>query len=325
MPTDPGPPHARQLAATDANPAWPPIPYVAWKDTLATLHLWTQIVGKIRLVQSPWVNHSWHVPFYVTARGLTTSPIPYGDRSFEIEFDFLDHELHIRSAWSVKSIELAPRTVADFYRELFATLRALDLDISIRTIPNEIPNPIPFERDREHASYDAEQVTRFFHALAHADRVLKNFRSRFIGKVSPVHFFWGSFDLAVTRFSGHRAPPHPGGIPNLPDWVAREAYSHEVSSCGFWPGAEQFPEPTFYAYAYPEPVGYADAAVRPGAARYDHGLNEFILPYDAVRLAASPDRTLLAFLQSSYEAAADLGKWDRDALERTADEPNVEK
>jgi Family of unknown function (DUF5996) len=297
---------------------WPAIPYQEWKATLATLHLWTQIVGKIRLVQTPWVNHSWHVPFYVTARGLTTSPIPYGARSFEIRFDFLSHQVVIETIeGGVEVISLAPRTVAEFYQELFARLEALGLAIRIRTMPCEIPDAIPFEQDRVHAAYDAEQVTRFWRALAQADRVLRVFRSRFIGKASPVHFFWGSFDLAVTRFSGRRAPPHPGGVPNLPDWVAREAYSHEVSSCGFWPGGEALPEPVFYSYAYPEPEGFKRATLRPDGAHYNSSLGEFVLPYDVVRRASLPDVALLEFLQGSYEAAADLTAWDRQALERT--------
>jgi hypothetical protein len=304
----------------DNDPAaWPAIPYEEWKATLATLHLWAQIVGKVRLVQSQWLNHSWHVPLYVTARGLTTSPIPYGARSFEIRFDFLDHQVVIETVdGGVERIELAPRTVADFYRELFARLGALGLDITIRTTPNEIPDAIPFEQDRVHAAYDAEQATRFWRALVQADRVLRIFRSRFIGKASPVHFFWGSFDLAVTRFSGRRAPPHPGGVPNLPDWVAREAYSHEVSSCGFWPGGEALPEPVFYSYAYPEPQGFKQARVGPAGAHYNSDLGEFVLPYEVVRRAPSPDGALLEFVQDSYEAAAELGGWDRPALERRA-------
>jgi hypothetical protein len=297
---------------------WPAIRYEEWKETQATLHLWTQIVGKIRLVQTPWVNHSWHVTFYVTARGLTTSLIPYGARAFEIEFDFLDHQIVIRTdEGAVDRVKLAPRTVADLYEELFARLRALGLDIKIRTMPNEIPNGIRFERDRVHAAYEAEHATRFWHTLVQTDRVFKAFRSRFIGKCSPVHFFWGSFDLAVTRFSGRRAPPHPGGVPHLPDWVAREAYSHEVSSCGFWPGGEAVPEPVFYAYAYPEPAGFKTAALRPASARYNVELGEFVLPYEDVRQAPSPDAALLEFLQSSYEAAAGLAAWDRVGLERT--------
>jgi hypothetical protein len=297
---------------------WPPIPYEEWKATQATLHLWTQIVGKVRLAQTPWVNHSWHVPLYVTARGLTTSPIPYGARTFEIRFDFLDHQLVIETTEGrVELIGLAPRPVADFYQELFARLNALGLDIKIRTTPSEIADGIPFEQDRVHAAYDAEQVTRFWRALVQADRVLRTFRSRFIGKSSPVHFFWGGFDLAVTRFSGRRAPPHPGGIPNLPDWVAREAYSHEVSSCGFWPGGEALPEPVFYSYAYPEPEGFRRATLRPAGAHYNSDFGEFVLPYEVVRRASSPDAALLEFLQDSYEAAADLAAWDRPALERT--------
>jgi hypothetical protein len=296
---------------------WPALVYDEWRDTQATLHLWTQIVGKIRLAQAPWVNHSWHVALYLTARGLTTSPIPYGSRTFDIEFDFLDHQLRIRAAeGKTESLRLAPRAVADFYQELFARLKTLGLDITIRTTPNEIPDPTPFDRDWTHTAYDAEQAGRFWRALVQADRVFKAFRSRFIGKSSPVHFFWGSFDLAVTRFSGRRAPTHRGGVPNLPDWVAREAYSHEVSSCGFWPGGEATPYPAFYAYAYPEPEGFKSASLRPAGARYDAGLGEFILPYDDIRQATSPDAMLLDFLQSSYEAAADLGAWDRPELEQ---------
>jgi hypothetical protein len=296
---------------------WPELVYEEWKDSLATLHLWTQIVGKVRLARSPWVNHSWHVPFYVTARGLTTSPIPDGARMFEIEFDFLGHELVISTTdGRLERIQLGPRTVADFYQELFGRLKHMALETKIRTVPNEIPNCIPFDKDQVHAAYDREYVTRFWHALIQADRVLKAFRSRFIGKSSPVHFFWGGFDMAATRFSGRRAPPHPGGIPNLPDWVTREAYSHEVSSCGFWPGGDPLPEAVFYAYAYPEPAGFKSAEVRPVSAYYHADLGEFILPYAKVREAGLPDAMLLEFLQSSYEAAADLGGWDRPALER---------
>ena len=246
--------------------AWPALPYEEWKDTLSTLHLWTQVVGKIRLAQTQWTNHSWHVTLYVTSRGLTTSPIPYGARTFEIRFDFLDHELRIESSeGAVESVALAPRTVADFHRDVFERLGALDLDIPISTMPCEMPHAIPFDQDREHKTYVAEQATRFWRALAQADRVLKTFRSRFLGKSSPVHFFWGAFDLAVTRFSGRRAPPHSGGVPHMPDWVAREAYSHEVSSCGFWPGGEALPQPVFYAYAYPEPEGFSERAGAAGS------------------------------------------------------------
>jgi hypothetical protein len=291
----------------------------AWKDTYATLHMWTQIVGKIRLAQTPWINHSWHVTLYATARGLTTSPIPHGARAFQIDFDFIDHRLLIRTNdGAVKTMALQPRSVADFYQELFSNLHQLGLDVKIRTTPNEIVDAIPFDKDHVHASYDAEHANRFWRALVQADRVLKKFRAGFIGKCSPVHFFWGSFDLAVTRFSGRKAPEHPGGAPNCPDWVMREAYSHELSSCGFWPGGGPVPYPVFYAYAYPEPPGFGTAPVRPGNAIYDAAMREFLLPYDEVRRAQSPDAVLLEFLQSSYEAAANLGRWDRSALERTA-------
>ncbi len=299
------------------SPLWPPLPYADWKDTQATLHLWTHMAGKIRLAQAPWVNHSWHVALYATTRGLTTSPIPYGSLTFEIEFDFLSHQLRIATVeGKVETMQPAPRSVADFYHELFARMKMLGLDVGIRTTPNEIPEAIAFDQDQTHAAYDAEQASRFWQVLAQADRVFKRFRARYLGKCSPVHFFWGSFDLAVTRFSGRPGPPHPGGVPNLPDWVAREAYSHEVSSCGFWPGGEALPEAVFYAYAYPEPAGFKEAAVRPGGARYHSGLGEFVLPYEEVRQASSPDAALLDFLQSSYEAAADLGGWDRANLER---------
>lgn len=297
--------------------AWPSLPLEAWQDTCATLHLWTQIIGKIRLAQTPWINHSWHVVLYVTSRGLTTSPIPYGERTFQIDFDFIDHRLLIQtSEGAVKTIALQPRTVADFYEDVMVTLGELDLDIKIHTQPNELPDPLPLDKDREHGSYDADYASRFWHALVQADRVFKQFRSRFIGKCSPVHFFWGSFDLAVTRFSGRPAPQHPGGFPNLPDAVAREAYSHEVSSCGFWPGSGPILFPAFFSYAYPQPEGLNQAPVRPDAAFYSQELGEFILPYDAVRKAESPDAMLLEFLQSTYEAAVDLGGWDRPTLER---------
>lgn len=297
---------------------WPSLPYDAWKDTYATLHLWTQVVGKLRLVQTPWVNHSWHVTLYVTARGLTTSPIPYGARTFEVQFDFVDHRLVIATSdGAVETLALRPQSVADFYAEVFAALRRLGIDVRINTVPNEIADGIPFEQDRTHAAYDGAAAHRFWRALVQADRVLKAFRARFIGKCSPVHFFWGSFDLAVTRFSGRTAPPHPGGVPHLPDRVAREAYSHEVSSAGFWPGGANVPFAAFYSYAYPEPAGYAAAHVRPSGGRYDGTLHEFLLPYDDVRTARDPDAALLEFLQSTYEAAADLGRWDRAALERS--------
>jgi len=296
---------------------WPPLPFEEWRATYETLHMWTQVVGKIRLVQTPWINHSWHTAFYVTSRGLTTSPIPHGARTFEIEFDFIDHRLLIQTSGGESSaIPLHPRSVAEFYRELFAELAKLGLGVKIRTTPCEVVAATPFEKDAAHATYIPEHANQFFGALAQADRVLKEFRARFIGKCSPVHFFWGSFDLACTRFSGRRAPMHPGGIPNLADWVVREAYSHEVSSCGFWPGNAQLPQPVFYSYAYPEPQGFRAANVRPAGAAYNSAFGEFILPYDDVRQSTAPDATLLEFVQSSYEAAANCGAWDRPALER---------
>lgn len=296
---------------------WPSLPLEEWKDTYTTLHMWTQIVGKVRFAQTPWINHSWHVTLYVTCRGLTTSPIPYGERTFQIDFDFIDHRLVIETSdGEVRYIELRPRSVADFYREVMAQLRELGLDIHIHTLPNEVADPVPFEKDEQHASYDPEYANRFWRVLVQSDRVFKEFRSHFIGKCSPVHFFWGSFDMAVTRFSGRTAPLHPGGVPHLPDVVAREAYSHEVSSCGFWPGGGPVPYPVFYAYAYPAPEGFKDARVKPGSAFYNTDLGEFLLPYDEVRKAKMPDKVLLDFLQSTYEAAANLARWDRQALER---------
>jgi hypothetical protein len=290
--------------------AWPSLSYAAWKDTYATLLLWTQIVGKIRLVQTPWVNHSWHVVYYVTARGLSTSPIRHGERVFQIDFDFIDHQLVIQTGEGQRrTLRLEPRTVADFYQALMALLAELDLRVAINTTPNEQVEAIPFEKDQKNRAYDADAVRRFFGALLQADRLLKHFRAGFNGKCSPVHFFWGGFDLAVTRFSGRPAPEHPGGVPHLPDRVAREAYSHEVSSCGFWPGNEVLPEAAFYAYAYPEPGGFRNADVRlPGY--YHSDLREFILPYDRAREARSPDAVVLDFLQRTYEAAATLGRWD---------------
>jgi hypothetical protein len=296
---------------------WPELPFDAWKDTCATLHLWTQIVGKIRLVQTPWLNHSWHVPLYLTARGMTTSPIPYGARTFDIDFDFIDHRLRIRTSDGMtKTLALQPRSVAGFYRELFSCLADLGLEIKIHAKPNEVVDAIPFEQDSFHASYDPEYANRFWRILTQVDRVFKQFRTGFIGKSSPVHFFWGSFDLAATRFSGRTAPQHPGGVPNCPDWVVHEAYSHEVSSCGFWPGSDAMPAPVFYAYAYPEPAGFKTAHVRPDEASYNAAFGEFILPYAAVRQAHAPDAVLLDYLQSTYEVAANLGKWDRAAVER---------
>ncbi len=281
-----------------------------------TLHMWTQVVGKIRLTLSPWTNHSWHVTLYVTSRGLTTSPIPHGSDTFEMQFDFIDHQLLIdKSDGARRKIELKPQPVAEFYRLVMKTLGDLDLPVIIHTMPNEIENPIPFDQDEEHRSYDAKYVNRFWRVLVQSDRVFKEFRSRFCGKCSPVHFFWGSFDLAVTRFSGRQAPPHPGGVPHLPDAITREAYSQEVSSLGFWPGNAAAPTPIFYSYAYPEPPGFAEAKIQPDAAFYQPKLREFILPYDAVRTAQNPDEVLLDFAQSAYDAASKLGKWDREALE----------
>jgi hypothetical protein len=278
--------------------------------------MWTQIVGKVRLKLAPWTNHSWHVTLYVTARGLTTSPIPHGTDTFEIRFDFVDHNLRIlKSDGATRTIELKPRSVADFYHAVMTALDELGLAVKIDTMPNEIVNPIPFEKDETHRAYDPEYANRFWRVLVQTDRVFKEFRSRFCGKCSPVHFFWGSFDFAVTRFSGRQAPPHPGGIPHLPDSITREAYSQEVSSLGFWPGADVMPQALFYSYAYPEPNGFAQAKVKPEAASYNEQLREFTLAYDAVRTAKSPDETLLDFAQSTYDAASTLGKWDRVALE----------
>jgi len=307
-------------AAPSAPETWPALPLAAWEDTRATLHMWTQIVGKVRLAQSPWINHSWHVTLYVTARGLTTSPIPHGERSFEIEFDFASHRLVVRTSGGASGgFDLRPQPVAAFYASLMSEMRRLGLPVEIHRRPNEVPDPIPFDEDELHCSYDAEYAHRFWRILVQANRVFTEFRARFLGKCSPVHFFWGALDLAVTRFSGRRAPPHPGGVPNLPDWVTREAYSEEASSCGFWPGGGPVPYPAFYAYAYPEPAGFAAAPVRPDGAFYSDALGEFILPYGVVRQAASPDRTLLEFLQTTYAAAADLAGWDRAALERDRD------
>ena len=307
------------LSASARAHAWPSLPLEAWSDTYATLHLWTQIVGKVRLALSPWINHSWHVTLYVTARGLSTSPIPYGVRTFQIDFDFIAHQLTVQSSdGGVATLTLRPQSVASFYRSLMDEMATLDLRVDIHTLPNEVAEPIRFDRDETHRAYDPDYANRFWRVLVQADRVFKSFRTRFIGKCSPVHFFWGAPDLAVTRFSGRRAPEHPGGVPHLPDWVTREAYSHEVSSCGFWAGGGPVPYAAFYAYAYPEPSGFAQARVRPAAAFYSGDLHEFVLPYDSVREADSPDDALLDFLQATYEAAANLGKWDRATLERDA-------
>jgi hypothetical protein len=302
------------------NEQWPELSLEQWQDTYETVHLWSQIVGKVRLSQMPWVNHSWHVPLYVTARGLTTSLIPYGTRAFEIDFDFIDHRLQIAVSSSERcSFSLKPMSVAEFYGKLMRGLGELDIELEIRPKPVELPDPVQSFPDNEtQASYDAEAVGRLWQALLQIHRVFTVFRARFIGKVSPVHFFWGAFDLAVTRFSGRTAPTHPGGAPNCADWIMEEAYSHEVSSAGFWPGAG-LGEAAFYSYAYPEPEGFSEYFVRPVAAYYHKNLGEFILPYEAVRTADEPDTVLLDFLQTTYEAAADLAAWDRNQLERNTE------
>ena len=306
-------------AATSKPEPWPSLPLEAWSDTYATLHRWLQIVGKVRLAQSPWINHSWHVTLYVTPTGLTTATIPYDDRTFQIDIDFVDHRLIIRdSDGRTGGFALEPRSVAWFYARFMKELAGLDLRVRVYPRPCELPDNVRFYQDETHCAYDPIYANRFWRILVQANRVFGEFRARFIGKCSAVHLFWGALDLAVTRFSGRRAPEHPGGVPNLPDWVAREAYSHEVASCGFWPGGGSITCPAFYAYAYPEPPGFATAPVKPAEAFYSAELREFILPYDVVRSSATPDATLLDFLRTTYEAAADLGNWDRAALERTA-------
>src|SRR5450755_194958 len=303
---------------------WPELPTAAWRETYETLHLWTQIIGKIRLARSPWLNHSWHVALYVTTRGLTTSPIPDGARAFQIDLDFIDHALRVSTSdGATRQSALAGQSVAGFYTSIIADLAELGIHVVIDEMPNELPEPIRFSLDQKHASYDPDAVRRFLQILVNADRVFKQFRTGFLGKASPVHFFWGSFDLAVTRFSGRRAPRHPGGVPHLSDEVACEAYSHEVSSAGFWPGSGAIDYPAFYSYAYPEPAGFRATRVRPDAAFFSEALGEFILPYDAVRTAVQPDGTLLAFLQDTYEAAANCAKWDRTALECAPGQPGA--
>jgi Family of unknown function (DUF5996) len=290
----------------------PALPFDSWKDTLVTLHMWAQIVGKVRLKLSPLVNHWWNVPFYMTARGMTTSAMPYQQRDIEVEFDFIEHKLHIETSdGRVMKLALKPQSVAEFYDKFMAALRELGVRVHIWTVPCEIPDPIPFEQDNTHAAYDPEAAHTFWRVLVWVDQIFKEFRGGFQGKASPVHFFWGSFDLAVTRFSGRAAPPRPGA-----DSVTREAYSHEVSSAGFWPGGGEIKGPAFYSYAAPEPAGFAERRVAPQAAFYHPQMQEFLLMYDDVRAAASPRAALMEFLQSTYDAAADLGKWDRKALER---------
>jgi Family of unknown function (DUF5996) len=303
---------------------WPELPTTAWRETYETLQLWTQIVGKIRLAREPWLNHSWHVTLCVTARGLTTSPIPDGTRTFQIDFDFIDHALRISTSdGAQRQFSLAGHSVASFYAAIMAELAQLGIHVAINEMPNELPEPIRFSQDHQNASYDPDAVRRFLQILLNVDGIFKQFRTAFLGKASPVHFFWGSFDLAVTHFSGRRAPRHPGGVPHLPDDVAAEAYSHEVSSAGFWLGSGAIDYPAFYSYAYPEPAGFRATAVRPDAAFFSEALGEFILPYDAVRTAARPDQALLEFLQSTYDAAANAAKWDRGALECAQGQPGV--
>jgi hypothetical protein len=295
---------------------WPELPYTAWNDTCTTLQLWTQIVGKIRLVNTPWLNHSWHVALYVTARGLTTSPIPYEGRTFEMIFDFNAQQLVIEvSDGSRHQVALQPRCVADFHGAVMAALQDLGIVVRINDLPCEIAGAVRFPEDRVHCAYDGEYAKRFWRALLEADRVFKQFRTSFLGKASPVHFFWGSFDLAVTRFSGRRAPPFSGTVPGLNPAVMREAYSHEVSSAGFWPGGNGIDYAAFYSYAYPTPAGFKDWSVKPEGASYSEAMGEFLLPYDKVRTASDPDGALLSFLQSTYEAAAETARWDRKELE----------
>ena len=300
---------------------WPELSYSRSRDTLVTLQLWTQVVGKVRLALTPWLNHGWHVPLYVTARGLDTSPIPDRGATFDMELDFIAHELVVRtSRGERRRLALEPQTVADFYAKVMAVLDEVHVAVKINETPNEVPNPIPFPLDRVHGSYDRDAAHGFWLALVQADRVFKQFRTGFLGKASPVHFFWGSFDLAVTRFSGRQAPLHPGGAPGLPDQVTREAYSHEVSSAGFWPGNEAYPAAAFYSYAYPEPPGFRERPVVEGA-QFDAKLGEFLLPYETVRTAHDPDALLLNFLHDTYVAAADAGGWDRAQLECPAGAP----
>lgn len=303
---------ARQQASAEL---WPPLPYEAWKDTCQTLHMWTQIVGKVRTALSPFLNHWWHVTLYLTPRGLTTSSIPYHDSTFDVSFDFIEHTLVIRtSEGTIKTLPLVPRSVASFYQEFIACLHALGIEVTINTLPSEVSNPIRCDTDEVHASYDAHYAHRFWHILAQTETVMQRYRSSFLGKSSPVHFFWGSFDLAVTLFSGRQAPERPGT-----DRLTRESMSHEEISCGFWPGNDSFPEPAFYSYVSPAPPGLSTAAIRPAAACYSQHMGEFLLRYDDMRTAPSPEQALLEFFQSTYEAGATLAQWDREALERRAE------
>jgi len=307
------------LSAQTSEDAWPDLNWRDWQDTGDTLHRWTQIVGKVRMALAPMMNHWWQVALYVNSRGLTTSPIFYGALSFDITFDFIDHALLIETSHGAREcLLLEPMSVAEFYSEIFTRLRRLGVDIHVWTMPCEIADAVPFEKDYAHCAYDAACARRFWRVLLQAGRVFNAFRSRFVGKASPVHLFWGSFDLAVTRFSGRLAPPHPGVAPNVANWVMREAYSHELSSCGFWPGNGGYGRAAFYSYAYPEPPNFATARMRTPGAFYDGQLKEFLLPYDAVRQAADPDRILMGFLEETYAAAADGARWGRAALERAS-------
>jgi Family of unknown function (DUF5996) len=300
---------------------WPSLPYVEWKDTCRTLHLWTQVVGKVRLALAPWLNHSWQVPLYLSSHGLTTGVIYHPSGPLDLEFDFARSVLRVRTPERDADFPLEGGRVADFYQRLMDLLGTLDRPVHIHAFPNELPEAVPFDQDRASRAYDPAQALQFFAVLSQADRVLKRFRTAFLGKASPTHFFWGSFDLAVTRFSGRRAPPHPGVVPHLPDAIVREAYSHEVSSAGFWPGGEARPEAVFYSYAYPEPPGFRDAAVQPEQAAYDPAMGEFVLAYEALRRLPDPEAALLDFLQTTYAAAADLAHWDRTALDCVLGEP----
>jgi hypothetical protein len=303
------------VAQASLDELWPALAYDGWAGTCEALHRWSQIVGKVRLAQTPWLNHSWQTPLYVSPRGLTTGPIPHGGRAFDIEFDFFDQVLRVRNETETKALPLRAMPVSDFYAQLMENLGAMGLPVSIMAVPNELPDATPFANDTVQRPYDAQMAQRFGRVLLQVDRVFKHFRTGFIGKASPVHFFWGSFDLAVTRFSGRTAPPHRGGVPNLPDAIVREAYSHEVSSAGFWPGNPGGQDAAFYSYAYPEPAGFRQTAVEPAAAFFDETLGEFILPYAAMREASDPEGALMQFLTSTYAAAANAAKWDRASLE----------
>lgn len=303
-------------AAANIDQSWPEIPFNDWKETLYTVQLWVQIVGKIRLKKTPWTNHSWHVSLYISPLGLTTGSIPFEKGIFQIDFDFRYHQLLIiSSSGDNERIDLYPRTVSSFYNELFEKLDRLGIHAFIHAVPNEIEPAIPFKKDETHKSYDKEKMETFMQALIRIQNVFTKFRARFIGKCSPIHFFWGGFDLTVSRFSGKEAPKHPGGAPNMPLRVMQESYSHEVCSAGFWPGSEQFPVPAFYSYIYPTPAAYSEQSVQPQEAFYSKEMGEFFLPYDVVRRSANPENTLLQFLQSSYEAAANTANWDRQKLE----------